>query len=131
MFTSESWFDYQFKNDQDYACNLKIPVFVIIGVGDVPSKPYEIFIVATEEVAAFDCTVFPNPTSSYLVLRMVNYPTLDMSYQLFDGHGRLLLANELQGAETSIPTKSLASATYFLSFVKHGEKVKSFKIIKN
>ena len=94
-------------------------------------QPYEIFILATEEVTVFDCTVYPNPASDYLVLRLVNYPTHDVSYQLFDSHGRLLLANELQGTETSISTNNLPSATYFLSVLQHGKKVKSFKIIKN
>ena len=42
--------EYQFKNYQDYALKLKIPVFVIIGVGGVPSKPYEIFIVPLSNI---------------------------------------------------------------------------------
>lgn len=42
--------EYQFKNYQDYAINLKIPVFVIIGVGGMPSKPFEIFIVPLSNI---------------------------------------------------------------------------------
>lgn len=37
--------DYQLKNYQEYADKLKIPVFVVIGVGGEPEKPQELFIV--------------------------------------------------------------------------------------
>lgn len=37
--------NYQIKNYKEYADKLKIPVFVVIGVGGEPEKPEELFIV--------------------------------------------------------------------------------------
>lgn len=37
--------DYQLNNYKEYADRLKIPVFVLIGVGGEPEKPQELFIV--------------------------------------------------------------------------------------
>lgn len=42
--------DYQFKNYNDYAIKLKIPVFVIIGVGGMPSKPFDIYIIPLSDM---------------------------------------------------------------------------------
>ncbi len=42
--------DYQLKNYQEYAKKLKIPVFVVIGVGGVPEKPQELFIVPLQKI---------------------------------------------------------------------------------
>lgn len=42
--------DYQLKNYQDYAAKLKIPVFVVIGVGGEAEKPQELFIVPLQKI---------------------------------------------------------------------------------
>lgn len=42
--------DYQLKNYKDYAYKLKIPVFVIIGVGGEAENPNEIFIVPLQKM---------------------------------------------------------------------------------
>lgn len=94
-------------------------------------QPYEIFTVAVEEVASFECIVYPNPTDGLIILEVVNYPIQALHYQLSDLQGRLLLANDLQGAETSIFMENLPAATYFLTVLQHDKKVKSYKIIKN
>lgn len=44
--------DYQIKNYKEYANKLKIPVFVVIGVGGEPNNPYELFIVPLEKMKA-------------------------------------------------------------------------------
>jgi len=42
--------DYQLKNYKDYAEKLKIPVFVVIGVGGEAEKPEELFIVPLQKM---------------------------------------------------------------------------------
>jgi len=42
--------DYQLKNYQEYADKLKIPVFVVIGVGGEPENPQELFIVPLQKM---------------------------------------------------------------------------------
>jgi len=37
--------EYQLKNYQEYADKLKIPVFVVIGIGGEAEKPHELFII--------------------------------------------------------------------------------------
>jgi hypothetical protein len=41
--------DTQFDQYKDYAHRLNIPVFVIIGVGDTPSSPKQLFIVPLDD----------------------------------------------------------------------------------
>ena len=42
--------DYQLKNYKDYADKLKIPVFVVIGIGGDAEKPHELYIVPLQKM---------------------------------------------------------------------------------
>jgi len=94
---------------------------------------YEIFMVGIKETAAdITLTVFPNPTSHILTLKISEYNNEKLSYQLFDLQGRLLKSEQIVGAETQINTENLPASTYLMSVLNQENKnVQSFKIIKN
>lgn len=108
-------------------------------VAEGVQQPYEISVVTgLEEAKGINLTVsaYPNPTTDFLTLKVENYKTENLSYQLYDISGKLLENKKIESNETSISMTNLVSATYFLKVVKmqgiaSQKAVKTFKIIKN
>jgi len=97
-------------------------------------QPYEISVITgIEEAKGIDLNVsaFPNPTTDVLNLEIGNYDNTNLSYQLFDMQGRMVVSKKITGDHTSIGTGNLVSATYFLRVLEDNKEIKSFKIIKN
>lgn len=96
-------------------------------------QPFEIFVLGTDERPDInlEITVYPNPTVSNVTLRIGNFTSNNLSYQLYDLNGRLLSQQKLQDAITQIPFEGLASAIYLLQVMDRSSQIKSFKIIKN
>jgi len=76
------------------------------------------------------CTVFPNPTTDFVMLKVEDFKIENLSYQLFDMSGKLLESKLVENMETSIAMDQHPSATYFLKVIQKDKVVKSFKIIK-
>jgi len=78
--------------------------------------------------------VYPNPTTDYLNLKLINFQSSTYSYQLFDISGKMISSEAIITDETSISMKTFTGGTYLLKIVetKTGatKEVKSFKIIK-
>ncbi|MCF8297355.1 MAG: T9SS type A sorting domain-containing protein [Saprospiraceae bacterium] len=97
-------------------------------------QPFEISVVGGLENTlgiTLQCSVYPNPTADFLNLIIDNYNFKNLSYQIFDLHGKLLEKKKLIDSETVISTANLPSGTYFLKVVSDNKEVKIFKIIKN
>jgi hypothetical protein len=101
-------------------------------------QPFEISIVTGIEQAKginLNCSVYPNPTTDYLTLKVDNIELSALNFQLFDINGRLLVNKKIVGNESTIPMKNLVPATYFLKVIQmmhtSSQEVKTFKIIKN
>jgi hypothetical protein len=97
-------------------------------------QAYEISVVtAVESAIAIRLSVYPNPTTDYLTLE-VDASTLEsdqqLSYQLLDINGILLLNAKITGCQTSIMMSNLATATYFVKITNGDKDVKTFKILK-
>jgi hypothetical protein len=75
-------------------------------------------------------TVFPNPTTEVITLKINNFDQNNLSFQLYDIQGRILYHKKISSDSTQIPTQSLAPATYFLKVMQENQVVKLFKIIK-
>jgi len=96
-------------------------------------QPYEISVVTGIEEAKginLSVTVYPNPTTNYLQLRVESEKLKDLSYQLYDKNGKLLQNEKISGNQTSIDMSNLISATYFVKVNQGNKEVKIFKIIK-
>jgi hypothetical protein len=96
-------------------------------------QPYEISVISSieEQFVALDLSVYPNPTSNYLKLIVENYTFGNLTCQLYDADGKLLVNKKLEGQETTIQMDELASAVYFLKVTDNDMEIKTFKIIKN
>ena len=95
-------------------------------------QPYEIFVGLEEGNSSdFRCTVYPNPASAVLTLKVENLNHSTYYYSLFDMKGKLLVYKEFKGNETSIDMSNLVAATYFLKVTDNAKELSTFKIIKN
>lgn len=97
-------------------------------------QPYEISVVTAIEEAScikLDCSAYPNPTTDLIILKVENYKTEYLSYQLYDINARLLENKKIQKNETIIAMNNLVSAIYFLKVTDSNKEIKTFKIIKN
>ena len=97
-------------------------------------QPYEISVITGIEQAEYIslvCSVYPNPVSDFLTLKVEDYDIKDLSYRLFDARGNLLESKKVIGYETTISMANLLPAIYFLKVIDNREEIKTFKIIKN
>ena len=87
----------------------------------------------TEEATGItlECIVYPNPTTSYVILKIKNYSIENLMYSIFDINGRSITNNKITTEETIISMENLAAATYFIKVIEVNKELKTFKIIKN
>lgn len=97
-------------------------------------QPYEISVVtALEETKGITLSflVYPNPTTDFIMLRVENYSTENLTYLLYDVNGKSIENKKMENRESTIPMESLATGTYFLKVTEGNKDIKTFKIIKN
>jgi hypothetical protein len=76
--------------------------------------------------------VYPNPFSYVLHVKVDDGDFSQLQYSLFSIDGKILLNNKLTGNLTQIELQTFASGNYLLQINrKSGERVKTFKVIKN
>ncbi|MBP1663704.1 MAG: Protein of unknown function precursor [Bacteroidetes bacterium] len=103
-------------------------------VAEGVQQPFEISVLSgLEDVSGIDLfySVYPNPTSGKLTLKIEKIETNQFAYQLFDVNGKMLRNDRLKESETNIEMFEFISSTYFLKVTKDKKEVKLFKIIKN
>jgi hypothetical protein len=96
-------------------------------------QPFEISEVSGLEEANdinLSVSVYPNPTTDYLTLRIDEFEISNLSFQLYDISGRLLQSEKIISNQTSIVMSNLVPATYFVKVIQGCKEVKTFKIIK-
>ncbi len=79
-------------------------------------QPYKILVITGIELAKginLSYLAYPNPTSNFLTLKVENYKVDNLSYQLFDMNGRILISNKITVSETELDLKNLNPANYF------------------
>ena len=102
-------------------------------------QPYEISVVTGLEEAkgiSLQCSVYPNPAASYLIVHFDSEVKDQFSAYLFDMNGKLLTIQHIEGNDTRIDISNLVIATYFLKILQtkntaFQREIKTFKIIKN
>jgi hypothetical protein len=96
-------------------------------------QPYEIFVAtAIPEAKGIDLSmsVYPNPTTNRLTLKVSEYESDNLSYHLFDVTGKLVKMKKITDPETRIIMQDLKPGVYFLRIVDKNKEIKVFKIIK-
>ncbi len=110
-----------------------------VGTGDNSiaqgvQQPFEISVVSgIEEAKGINLSVsaYPNPVTNYLTIKVENYETANLQYQILDINGKLLQSVKATGQETKIETNKLAPAIYFVKVLDNKKEIKIFKIIKS
>jgi hypothetical protein len=94
-------------------------------------QPYEIFVVTgiQEKEIELTASVYPNPTTDFVMLSVPKFN--NMSYELYDLQGKLIVKQKINSGQTSISMVNLANAIYFIKVLNNKSEVKTFKIIKN
>lgn len=94
-------------------------------------KAFEIFTLSIDDNQLdILLSVYPNPTTSHINLRMDDQLSKDLSFQLYDLQGRLLRQGDITDKITKIDMQKLQSATYLINILKDNKRVKSYKVIK-
>lgn len=96
-------------------------------------QPFEIMTVVGVEIKEIqlELSVFPNPTTHFLTLKIENYDQEKLSFQLTDLNGKLISSEFVTNQLTQIPMEYLPASSYLL-MVKNGDEfIKNFKIIKH
>lgn len=96
-------------------------------------QAFEISVLGIEDVAGLDIviTAYPNPTAENLSLVIKDLDISDLSFQMFDLQGRLLISQTITNSKTQIAMGNLAVATYIVRVSQGHKEVKTFKIVKN
>ncbi|MFT5668873.1 MAG: hypothetical protein ACI9DK_003078 [Vicingaceae bacterium] len=96
-------------------------------------QPYEISttIGINETPISLELSVYPNPTTYSLQLKVESEKLERLTYQLIDLQGKVIEHKKVTASTTTIKMESLPKAIYFLNLSKNNQLVKTFKIIKN
>ena len=97
-------------------------------------QPFEIYVyTGIKEAAGIELilSVYPNPASDFLILRVENYESPNLMYRLYDIQGKLLKTNRIIESKEKIHMIDLTPAVYFLKVSDGDKEIKTFKIIKN
>lgn len=96
-------------------------------------QPYKVSTIGINTNPDIDLlmSVYPNPSTTLINLSVQNMDLTNLSYQLFDVQGKLLVSQKITNSETSIVMEEFATGSYFLNVINNQEELKSFKIIKN
>lgn len=96
-------------------------------------QPFEIFTLGTDNFPEIKVTmsVYPNPTTSSVTLKIENHSLDAIQFLLFDINGREILSQKIQQSETPIQLENLPAAVYLLNVSEENKLLKTFKIIKN
>jgi len=96
-------------------------------------QPFEISIVSgleTRKGINYECSVYPNPTSRYLILELEYKGNKNLYYQLYDMNGKILKTKELLENKNIITMDKFIPAIYFLNVFENNDVKRTFKIIK-
>ena len=97
-------------------------------------QPYEISVITgIEEASGINliCSVYPNPTSDFLTLKVESFGKENLMYQLYDLNGKLLENKNVTGDKNPLAMSGFGPGTYFLKVTCNNKEVKTFKIVKN
>ena len=78
-----------------------------------------------------ELVVYPNPTNNFLTLNIGNYNNENLTYQLYDMQGKLLVGKQVVNSITTIVVEDLPVSNYLLNIKDNHRLIKTFTIIKN
>ena len=95
-------------------------------------QSYEISVITgvNETEILLEMSVYPNPTTNYLQLKVEDEALEALSFQLSDLQGKVIENKKVTTTTSNITMEALPKAIYFLSVIKNNKPVKTFRVIK-
>lgn len=92
----------------------------------------EIFVLSNPdlETVNLNAITYPNPTTDYVVLALTDASLINLTYKLFDIHGRVISNGKVHEEHTQIAMQNFPSGVYILKVNQNNKALKTFKIIK-
>jgi len=78
-----------------------------------------------------EVSVYPNPVSTQLRVKISGERIQNLSYQLFNAEGKAILNKLVDNPEALINMEIYTSGIYLLKFFREDDPLKTFKIIKD
>lgn len=95
-------------------------------------QPLEFFNVGiAEQKADFTVLMYPNPVVAELHVDLQNVSLEKLTYVLTDVTGKIIETKNIDQEQLTITMVELSRANYFLNFIREGEIVGSYQIVKN
>lgn len=98
--------------------------------GSVQQGVQQVYLISVIGETQSSISIYPNPITDYLNLKIENYDLSEFSYQLFDLKGKLLMENKVEDEVTLIPMNKFPKSSYSIRVLKGGELTQSFKLTK-
>jgi hypothetical protein len=91
-----------------------------------------LLVTAIDEIQRpnFNISAFPNPATDYIELTVERETQDELSFQLFDPNGKLLLEERFANDKAIIQTVDLLPAMYFITIKEGQDNIQTFQIIK-
>ena len=80
--------------------------------------------------AQLTAVTYPNPTTDYVVLKIIDTGLENLQYTLFDLNGKTIDSKKIRTSSTQITMKNYSTGLYLLKLTKKNQPIKTFKIIK-
>ena len=95
-------------------------------------QAFEISVVGTEEAndILLSASAYPNPSTDFLILEVMDFKPSILSFQLYDMQGKLLQSQQLTESQTRLAMVNLEPAIYFIKVIEGNKEVKTFKVVK-
>ena len=113
----------------------QIDYLTVTGYGEIFTteglqQPYEILAIEETENGPI-INVYPNLSSDFVFLSVLNMNIENITYALYDVQGKLIEKQKVVMNQTSISLVDFANAIYLIRVFNYENEVKAFKIIKN
>lgn len=96
-------------------------------------QPYEISEIVGFEKAdsiSLALAIYPNPANEYLILEVKEFNLSNISFQLIDISGKLIITQKINSIQSIVDMSQLSPAIYFITIFCENMELKKFKIIK-
>lgn len=111
-----------------YATNFNADNSVSEGI----QQPHEIsFLSIDDHELNITMYVYPIPTSDVLTIKVSDYNAEELTYEVIDLQGKVILTNKIINPETSLNLSRFNEAIYVLNIKNSGRIIRTTKIIKH
>lgn len=86
------------------------------------------FVGIEDHLPAYEVTIFPNPTEDVLFIKTEAFE--QVTFDLYDSQGKLILQDVLSSEQTPVQVSDLSSGKYSLVLRNKEQKIKTFQLIK-